>query len=80
MKFGCRLLCFSETGKQIDSLYLGSNKWVEYTKLVSHPNWSDPVALVCATGASSMDCCWNNDDKTRIIQNLDAAGHRRTVY
>ena len=46
----CSLLSFSATGKLIDSLCLGSGKWMESAKLSSHPN--GPVALVGETAAA----------------------------
>ncbi|CAB4031520.1 Deleted in malignant brain tumors 1 [Paramuricea clavata] len=52
LTLGYRLLSFFETGKQINSLYLGPNKWIEYAKLISHPN--GPAALVNDTGACIM--------------------------
>ena len=44
------LLSFSETGELIDSLNLGSSKWIKHAALISHPN--GPVALVDKTGAT----------------------------
>jgi hypothetical protein len=52
LTLGYRLLSFCETGKQINSLFLGPNKWIEYAKLISHPN--GPAALVNDTGACIM--------------------------
>jgi hypothetical protein len=44
------LLSFSENGELIDSLCLGSEKWIEYAKLTSHHN--GPIALVGKKGAA----------------------------
>jgi hypothetical protein len=43
------LLIFSETGELLDSLYLGSSRWICFAELTSHPN--GPVALVGKRGA-----------------------------